>query len=64
MRKKGKNRSYRREYLRARAEVESLTRVLDGSQLGFWDWDIATGEVRRNAQWAEMLGYRFEDTGG
>jgi len=31
--------------------------VLEGSELGFWDWDIAAGKVHRNARWAEMLGY-------
>jgi two-component system, cell cycle sensor histidine kinase and response regulator CckA len=43
---------------------ESETRlklVLDGSQLGFWDWNIETGEVVRNARWAEMLGYTLEE---
>jgi diguanylate cyclase (GGDEF)-like protein/PAS domain S-box-containing protein len=41
--------------------LESLTRVLEGSQLGFWDWNIATNEVKRNAIWAEMLGFEFDD---
>ena len=31
--------------------------VLEGSRLGFWDWNIVTGDVKRNAYWAEMLGY-------
>jgi PAS domain S-box-containing protein len=35
--------------------------VLDGSQLGYWDWDIETGHVTRNAGWAEMLGYTLEE---
>lgn len=34
-----------------------LALVMEGSQLGYWDWNIETGEVRRNARWAEMLGY-------
>ncbi len=38
-----------------------LQLVLDGSQLGYWDWDIETGEVIRNARWAEMLGYTLEE---
>jgi two-component system, cell cycle sensor histidine kinase and response regulator CckA len=52
---------------RKRAEEalrESETRlklVLDGSQLGFWDWNIETGEVIRNDRWAEMLGYTLEE---
>ena len=35
--------------------------VLEGSELGFWDWNIATGTVERNARWAEMLGYTHEE---
>ncbi len=38
-----------------------LQAVLEGSRLGFWDWDIFTGEVRRNDIWAEMLGYKPEE---
>jgi PAS domain S-box-containing protein len=38
-----------------------LQLVLDGSQLGYWDWDIETGEVIRDERWAEMLGYTLEE---
>ncbi len=31
--------------------------VLEGSDLGFWDWDIAANTVERNERWAIMLGY-------
>jgi len=45
---------------------ERLQMVLEGSQQGFWDWDIETGEVQRNDRWAQILGYEtimeFEDT--
>jgi PAS domain S-box-containing protein len=40
---------------------ECLAFVLEGSQLGFWDWDIETGAVKRNARWAEMLGYTLQE---
>jgi len=40
---------------------QSLQFVLQGSQLGFWDWNLETNEVKRNERWAEMLGYRLED---
>jgi diguanylate cyclase (GGDEF)-like protein/PAS domain S-box-containing protein len=36
---------------------EQLRFVLQGSDLGFWDWDIVKNEVHRNARWAEMLGF-------
>lgn len=35
--------------------------VLEGAELGFWDWNIATGEVERNERWAVMLGYTHEE---
>ncbi|PLX99539.1 MAG: hypothetical protein C0622_10220 [Desulfuromonas sp.] len=45
---------------------ERLRMVLEGSQQGFWDWNIETGEVQRNDRWAQILGYatieEFEDT--
>ena len=44
---------------------ERLESVLEGSQQGFWDWNIDTGEVKRNDRWAQMLSYStikdFED---
>ena len=44
---------------------ERLKMVLEGSELGFWDWNIETDEVIRNDRWAQMLGYstvkEFED---
>ncbi len=40
-----------------RSSEQQLQLVLEGGQLGFWDWNIVTNEVERNAIWAEMLGY-------
>ncbi len=44
-----------------RESEERLELVLEGSQLGYWDWNIRTGEVRRNRRWAEMLGYTLQE---
>lgn len=35
--------------------------VLEGSDLGFWDWNIPAGTVERNPRWATMLGYTHEE---
>jgi PAS domain S-box-containing protein len=40
---------------------KQLRFVLQGSELGFWDWNIATGTVERNDKWAEMLGYTHSE---
>ena len=46
-------------------DVGRLKMVLDGSELGFWDWNIDSGKVKRNDRWAQILGYstidEFED---
>ena len=44
-----------------RESEERLRLVLEGAELGYWDWNIETGEVKRNARWAEMLGYTYEE---
>jgi PAS domain S-box-containing protein len=44
-----------------RESEERLHLVMEGSKLGFWDWNIKTGEVQRNERWAEMLGYTLDE---
>ena len=45
----------------SRVNEERFRLVLEGSQLGFWDWNLETGEVVRNERWAEMLGYTLDE---
>jgi diguanylate cyclase (GGDEF)-like protein/PAS domain S-box-containing protein len=40
---------------------KQLRFVLEGSELGFWDWDIANNTVERNQRWALMLGYTYDE---
>ncbi|MCU7494665.1 MAG: PAS domain-containing protein [Ignavibacteria bacterium] len=42
---------------------ERLRLVLDGANVSFWDWNIITGEIHRNEQWARMLGYACAEAG-
>ncbi len=42
---------------RLRAGEERLRHVLEGSEDGFWDWDLVTGRIERSDRWASMLGY-------
>ena len=43
---------------------DHLQLVLKGADLGSWDWNIMTGEVKFDNRWAEMLGYRLEELVG
>src|SRR5579862_195810 len=38
-----------------------LELALFGADLGFWDWNIETGEIFWDRQWAAMLGYELEE---
>jgi two-component system cell cycle sensor histidine kinase/response regulator CckA len=46
-----------------RESEERLRRVLDGTEDGFWDWDMRSGRIERSERWASMLGYSLEEIG-
>ncbi|MEY8201199.1 MAG: PAS domain-containing protein, partial [Colwellia sp.] len=47
--------------LALKASDEQMQLVLAGAELGFWDWNIATGKVERNERRATMLGYTYKE---
>lgn len=42
-------------------ERERLASVLWGTDVGTWEWNMATGETCFNQRWAEMIGYSLEE---
>jgi PAS domain S-box-containing protein len=44
-----------------RVSEKRLKLVLEGSNDGFWDWSLSTGEVKLSPRWAEILGYTLHD---
>ncbi len=38
-------------------QKDELEFVIDGADIGLWSWDISTGAIEINDQWATMLGY-------
>ncbi|RZS99832.1 PAS domain S-box protein [Aquimarina brevivitae] len=38
-------------------QVERYKHIIEGTNLGTWEWNIQTGEVVFNEQWAETMGY-------
>ena len=45
-----------------RAE-ERLAGIIEGAQVGTWEWDVTTGENLVNDRWAQMLGYEPQELG-
>ena len=44
-----------------RDSEERLQRVLTGSNDGFWDWNVTTGEVQFSERLAAMIGYTLDE---
>ena len=44
-----------------RRSQEQLTLVMEGSEDGFWDWDVRTDRVERSERWASMLGFTLAE---
>lgn len=42
-------------------ERQSLASVIEGTQAGTWQWNIATGEAHFNEYWSSILGYTPEE---
>ncbi len=45
-------------------ERERMENVIDGANIGTWEWNIQTGETIFNQRWGEILGYTVEETAG
>ncbi len=44
-------------------EKQNLDSVIEGTEAGTWQWNVRTGELKFNHQWAEMLGYKQSNIG-
>ncbi len=44
-----------------RREKERLRNILEGTNVGTWEWNVQTGETLYNDLWTEMIGYTLEE---
>ncbi|MCK5076157.1 MAG: PAS domain-containing protein, partial [Calditrichia bacterium] len=42
-------------------QQDFTTNILEGTNAGIWEWNIATGVVTINKRWAEIFGYTIEE---
>jgi PAS domain S-box-containing protein len=38
-----------------------LASIIEGTNIGTWEWNVQTGDVRINERWAQMLGYTIDE---
>lgn len=38
-----------------------LASIIEGTNVGTWEWNVQTGETIFNERWAEIIGYRLEE---
>ena len=44
-----------------RIQQQRLTGILEGTNVGTWEWNVQTGELALNERWAEIVGYQLEE---
>lgn len=43
------------------SEKERLRSVIEGTEAGTWEWNVQTGEIIFNEEWARILGYKLHE---
>ena len=51
-------RNFEAELIRER---NRLAAILDGTNIGTWEWNVQTAETSFNERWAEIIGYNLEE---
>ena len=44
-----------------RSQLQRLAGLIEGANLGTWEWNVQTGEVVLNERWAGIVGYTLEE---
>ena len=44
-----------------KSQRERLSSIIKGTNVGTWEWNLQTGEIIYNEQWANIIGYTLEE---
>ena len=47
--------------LEIKEQKDKLDLIIEGTNVGTWEYNIQTGETTYNEKWAEMIGYKLEE---
>lgn len=48
-------------YEKLKKEQKKLKNIIEGTNMGTWEWDIKTGKTIFNERWAQIIGYTLEE---
>ncbi len=43
------------------SQKERLSNIIEGTNVGTWEWNVQTGETIFNQKWAQIIGYTLEE---
>ena len=46
---------------RLASQRSALANIIEGTNVGTWEWNVQTGEMRINERWAEQAGYEINE---
>lgn len=55
------NKKIKENELLLKEEKQRLSYILEGTNVGTWEWNIKTGTVLLNERWAEIIGYTLDE---
>jgi PAS domain S-box-containing protein len=47
--------------IEAEKEKQRLASIIEGTNVGTWEWNVQTGETNFNEKWAEIIGYTLDE---
>lgn len=46
---------------RLASQRSALAHIIEGTNVGTWEWNVDTGEMRLNERWADQIGYELNE---
>lgn len=51
----------KKEQAKLKKEQTKLKNIIEGTNMGTWEWNVQTGETIFNQRWAQIIGYTLEE---
>ena len=52
---------FKQQQAKLQREQQRLADIIQGTNIGTWEWNVQTGQTKFNERWANMLGYQLAE---